>query len=187
MAEPVQIQGSPYVGKIRNPLGVIGLSIITLGIYGIFWYYYVNKELAEIGKAKGTDECGDSPGTSVLAVTLGALVIVPAFVSGYKFCKRLSAAERVTGTPQGMEAGLLFVLYVFLSPVAAYIAQSNLNKVLQNQGESAGNLAAGAAIPQPAAPVAPEAPAAPAAPEAPVAPEAPAAAPESPQGPQSPA
>jgi len=133
MAEEVQIRGSSYKGKIRNPLGVIGLTLITLGIYGIFWYYYANKELAEIGKAHDTDECGDSPGTSVLAVTLGAFVIVPAFLSAYNFCKRLSAAERLTGAPQGMEPGLLFILYVFLSPVAAYIAQSNLNKVLQAQ------------------------------------------------------
>jgi len=83
MADPVQIQGSSYVGKIRNPLGVIGLGIITLGIYGIFWYYYTNKELAETGKARGSTECGDSPGTSVVAITLGAFVIVPAFVSAY--------------------------------------------------------------------------------------------------------
>jgi len=136
MAEAIQIRGSSYTGKIRNPLGVIGLSLITLGIYGIFWYYYANKELAEIGKAHNTDECGDSPGTSVLAVTLGVFVIVPPFISAYKFCKRLSAAERLTGAPQGMEPGLLFVLYVFLSPVAAYIAQSNLNKVLEAQAGS---------------------------------------------------
>jgi len=136
MAEEIQIRGSSYTGKIRNPLGVIGLSLITLGIYGIFWYYYANKELAEIGKAHNTDECGDSPGKSVLAITLGAFVIVPAFLSAYNFCKRLSAAERLTGAPQGMEPGLLFILYVFLSPVAAYIAQSNLNKVLEAQSGS---------------------------------------------------
>jgi len=32
-----------------------------------------------------------------------------------------------------MEPGLLFILFVFLAPVAAYIAQSNLNKVLRTQ------------------------------------------------------
>ncbi len=101
MAEPVQIQGSSYIGKIRNPLGIIGLAIITLGIYAFFWYYYANKELAEIGKARGTDEMGDSPGTSVLAVTLGAFILVPPFVSAYKFCTRLSAGERLPARPRG--------------------------------------------------------------------------------------
>jgi len=133
MAEEVQIQGTNEIGKIRNPLGIIGLAIITLGIYGLVWYYKVNKELAAIGQAKGTEECGTNPVTSLIAVTLGAFIIVPPFVSAYKFCTRLSAAERVTGVPQGMEPGLLFLLYIFLSPIAAYIAQSNMNKVLLAQ------------------------------------------------------
>lgn len=168
MAEVLEIQGSGEHGKIRNPLGVIGLSIITFGIYGIFWYYYANKELAAIGKARGSSECGDSPGTSVLAVTLGAFIIVPAFISAYNFCKRLQAAERLTGAPQGMEPGLLFVLYIFLAPVAAYIAQTNLNKVLQAQA-SGGAIPAAPAAAAPPAPAAPETPAAadPAAPQAP--------------------
>src|SRR3954469_7611394 len=141
MAEEVQIQGSNERGKIRNPLGVIGLTIITIGIYLIFWYYFVNKELAEIGKAKGTDECGTSPGTSVLAITLGVFIIVPPFVSLYNLTKRLPAAERLTGTPQGMEPGLLFVIWIFIGPVAEYIFQSNLNKVLQAQAGGAGEIA----------------------------------------------
>ncbi len=159
MAEVIQIQGSSHQGKIRNPLGVIGLSIITLGIYGIFWYYFANKELAEIGKAHNTDELGDSPGTSVLAVTLGALIIVPAVVSIYKFCKRLQAAAPLTGADEGMEAGLLFIIYLFVSPVGAYIAQANLNKVLQAQagGASALSSGTGAAVAAPESPVAPPA------------------------------
>jgi hypothetical protein len=36
MAETVQIVGTDYWGKIRNPLAIIGLTLITLGIYGIF-------------------------------------------------------------------------------------------------------------------------------------------------------
>ncbi|HEX5910931.1 MAG TPA: DUF4234 domain-containing protein [Thermoleophilaceae bacterium] len=157
MAEPIEIQGSTYTGKIRNPLAVIGLSLITFGIYGIFWYYYANKELAEIGRAHNTDELGDSPGTSVLAITLGAFVIVPALVSAYKFCKRLQTAGRLTGAGEGMEAGLLFIIYLFVSPVGAYIAQSNLNKVLQAQAGGAGSLGAGSGVTSPEIPVAPPA------------------------------
>ena len=81
MAEEIAIRGSNYPAKERNPLGPIGLAIITFGIYGIFHYYYINKELAELGKARGTNELGDNPMTSVLAVTLGALIIVPAIIS----------------------------------------------------------------------------------------------------------
>ena len=37
MAETVMIQGQSYLK--RNPLVVLGLSFITLGIYGLYWYY----------------------------------------------------------------------------------------------------------------------------------------------------
>jgi drug/metabolite transporter (DMT)-like permease len=153
MAEEVQISGSNTAGKIRNPLGVIGLTLITLGIYGIFWYYFTQKELAEMGRVRNTEELGTSPGTSVLAVTLGALIIVPPFVSIYNACKRLNAAEGLTGQ-QGMEAGLLFLLWLFISPIGLYIYQSNLNKVLQAQ-------AGGAPAPPQVAPGATEQPAPP--------------------------
>ena len=96
MAEPIQIQGSDTEAKLRNPLGVVGLTIVTIGIYGIFWYYFVNKEMAKFGAARDTDDLGDSPGTSVLAITLGALIIVPAFVSVYHSWQRLNAGERLT-------------------------------------------------------------------------------------------
>ncbi len=146
MAEEVQISGTNAVGKIRNPLGVIGLTLITLGIYGIFWYYYTQKELAEMGRARNTEELGTSPGTSVLAVTLGAFILVPPFVSIYNACKRLKAAERLAGAPEGMEAGLLFLLWIFISPIGLYIYQSDLNKVLTAQAGGA------PAAPQVAAP-----------------------------------
>ena len=145
MAEPVQIAGSDYWGKIRNPLVVIGLTLITLGIYWFFWYYYLNKELAEMGKARNTDELGTSPGTSVLAVTLGAFILVPPFVSIYRTWDRKCKAEDATGQV-GMEAGLGFLLTILISPIGMYILQSNLNRVLQTQ-------AAGSSLPPaPAAP-----------------------------------
>ena len=36
MAETVTIEGQPYLK--RNPIGVLGLSLITLGIYCLYWY-----------------------------------------------------------------------------------------------------------------------------------------------------
>ena len=137
MAEEVQISGSNAVGKIRNPLGVVGLSLITLGIYAIFWYYFTQKELAEMGRARNTAELGDSPGTSVLAVTLGALIIVPPFVSIYHAAQRQRAAQRLVGGQEGMEPGLLLLIWIFIAPIAWYIYQSDQNGILQAQGGGA--------------------------------------------------
>ena len=136
MAYPVEIEGTGTQGKIRNPLGVVALGFVTLGIYVIFWYYFVNKEMAALGRARNSDELGDSPGTSVLAVTLGALIIVPAFVSLYNSWKRLNSGERLTEL-SGMEAGLGLILWIFIAPVALYIFQSSWNKVLDAQASGA--------------------------------------------------
>ena len=47
------------------------LSFFTIFIYFFFWWYFVNREMKDLGEAHGTDELGDSPGKSLLAVTLG--------------------------------------------------------------------------------------------------------------------
>lgn len=39
--------GSTVAGKIRNPWAIIGLSIITLGIYGLYWQYATFKEMKQ--------------------------------------------------------------------------------------------------------------------------------------------
>jgi Domain of unknown function (DUF4234) len=133
MAEPVAIQGSSYQGKIRNPLGVVALGFVTLGIYYFVWYFKVNKEMAELGQAKGTEECGTSPETSLVAILLGWILIVPPFVSLYRSCKRLNASERVIGAPEGIEAPLLWLLFILIGPVGHYLFQRNLNRVLEAQ------------------------------------------------------
>lgn len=133
MAEQIEIRGSSYRGKLRNPLGVVALGFVTLGIYILFWYYKVNKEMAELGRAHGTEECGTSPGTSLLAVAVGWIVIVPPFVSLYRSCKRLNASERTAGMPEGIEAPLLWLVLVFIAPVGHYLFQRNLNRVLEAQ------------------------------------------------------
>src|SRR4051812_38490222 len=97
MAEEVQIAGTPAKAKIRSPWAVALLPIITIGIYAIFWYYYINREMADLGRAHNTDELGDSPGKSVLAITLGALIIVPAIISIVHTFQRLQRAQRLNG------------------------------------------------------------------------------------------
>lgn len=132
MAEEVQIAGSGATAKTRDPLGVALLSLVTLGIYFFVWYYKVNREMADLGRTRGTDELGDSPGTSLLAVTLGALIIVPAIISMYNTFQRTKAAALLTGVESlnGWIA-LLFYLLLFIG-FPAYL-QSGLNRVWHAQ------------------------------------------------------
>ena len=74
MAETVTIQGQSYLK--RNPLGVLGLGFITLGIYFVYWYYKANQEIQRY-----TGDQTISPSRSLLAVIPGFLLIVPPFIA----------------------------------------------------------------------------------------------------------
>jgi hypothetical protein len=69
MAREIPIEGAGTTAKVRNPIAVAVLTVVTLGVYLVFWWYFVNRELADYGRAKGTDELGDSPATSTLALS----------------------------------------------------------------------------------------------------------------------
>jgi Domain of unknown function (DUF4234) len=132
MAEQVPIEGAASTAKIRSVVWVIVLSLITIGIYAIFWWYFIHRELRDYGRAKGTTELGTSPGTSVLAVTLGALIIVPALVSIYNGFKRVQAAQRLTGLDP-LNGWIGLILFLVFAPALIGYLQSALNPVWQTQ------------------------------------------------------
>jgi len=67
MAYEMKIRGTEDEVKIRSPWAAALLPIITLGIYHLVWWYRINRELRDYGKAKGYD-LGQNPTNSVLAL-----------------------------------------------------------------------------------------------------------------------
>ncbi|HYZ94040.1 MAG TPA: DUF4234 domain-containing protein [Actinomycetota bacterium] len=116
--------------KRRNPWGVFLLTFITLGIYGLVWYYKVNNELKNFGVR-------NDPVVALLAVTLGATVIVPPFVSYYRTAARIQNAQENAGASERMSPLVGLVLVIFLNTFAFVYYQSQINKVwdaLASQG-----------------------------------------------------
>src|SRR5215210_8258101 len=132
MAEEVAIAGTESRAKLRNPLGVVGLSIITIGIYYVFWWYYINREMRDFGRARNTD-LGQNPGNSVLAVTLGAIVIVPAIITLWRTCDRIQRTQEVAGVDQRASGPIIFILLLLIGPVGVWYAQNELNKAWEAQ------------------------------------------------------
>jgi hypothetical protein len=133
MAEEIQIVGTRDRAKIRNPLGVVGLSLVTLGIYYVYWYFQVNNELSNLGESRGTDELGTAPTKSLLAMVPGFLLIIPPFVSLYHTCQRINGGQKLTGEGVGLNAPLAFVLSVLVGPVGMFLMQGSLNHIWENQ------------------------------------------------------
>ena len=153
MAEEVAIAGTEARAKLRNPLGVVGLSIITIGIYYIFWWYYINREMRDFGRAKGTD-LGQNPGNSVLAITLGALIIVPAIVTLWTTSDRVQRTQETAGVDRPASGPIFFILLLLIGPVGIWYVQNELNKAWRAQAGagSAASLPASDVGTQPAPP-----------------------------------
>src|SRR5215475_1433842 len=94
MADTVLIGKSGYTAKIRHPVAVPILCFITLGIYYVYWWWQVNREVVDLGQDRGVSGLGDNAMLSVLAVFPGVLVIVPPFVSLYNGVGRFQRAQQ---------------------------------------------------------------------------------------------
>jgi hypothetical protein len=133
MAEEVAIPGVTYHPKVRSPVAVALLPLITLGIYSLVWYYKVNKEMAELGKSRGkTQELGDSPGMSLVAITIGGFIVVPPIVSLINTFKRVQNTQRELAPGTEVINGWLgLVLAIVFSPALYGYMQSGLNSAWQ--------------------------------------------------------
>jgi hypothetical protein len=118
----------------------VGLSIITLGIYYVFWWYFINREMRDFGRARNVD-LGQSPGNSVLALTLGAFIIVPALVTLWRTTDRIQRTQEVAEVERPAMGPIIFILLLLIGPVGVWYAQHELNKAWTAQAS------AGAAAP----------------------------------------
>jgi hypothetical protein len=137
MAAPeVQIKNGDAKVKIRNPITCLILDIVTIGIYGLFWWYYTNRELADLGRARGTSELGENPTNSVLALVPGGFIIVPAIITIINTGKRIKTAQRMAGKPEDANEWVGLVLCLVFFPVALWFYQDQLNKVWESEAEA---------------------------------------------------
>ncbi len=94
----------------RDPIMVILLSIITLGIYSLFWYVATKNEM----NTKGAQ------------IPTAWLIIIP-FVNIWWYWKFCEGVEVVTN--KGMGVAVAFLLLWLLGIIGQAIIQNELNKV----------------------------------------------------------
>ena len=148
MAELVSIQGQRYLK--RNPLGVLGLSLITLGIYFFYWYYQVNDELRRFERDETI-----SPVRSLMAIIFGWIIIVPPFIAMYNTAKHVQAVEQRLAIQPQLEPALVIVIMLFVSIGNGVYVQEHLNRIWdRTSGAAAPSLPTDPSVP-PAMPGAP--------------------------------
>jgi hypothetical protein len=122
VAEIVTIGGQRY--KKRQPLGVLGLSIVTLGIYWYYWYYKTNDEIRRFEKDDSV-----RPGVALLAITLGWLILVPPFISVYNTSSHIVRMEQRLGIQQQLSPALNVIFLLIVGIVIPVYTQEHLNRV----------------------------------------------------------
>src|SRR5689334_13513846 len=114
MAQEVML-GRGGLGKVRS-FGVgLALTIVTLGFYFYFWYWFVNDELKDVGAANDDPNlASSSPAMSLLAVTLGTLIVIPAWLSYFNYGQRIRRAEATVDVPESerLNPTLAFLLLI---------------------------------------------------------------------------
>ena len=133
MAQELTIRGAGDRVKARNPWAVALLPFATLGVYHLVWWYRVNRELRDLGHARGVD-LGQRPIASMLALFPGWLLIVPALVTAWRGFRRVQAAEELAGTERA-NGWLGAIFYLLLAPALWAYIQASLNEVWAEQAE----------------------------------------------------
>jgi len=121
MAEMVTIEGQQFMK--RHPLGVLGLSIITIGIYFFVWYYKINDEVRRFENDQTI-----SPTRSLMAMIFGWLIIVPPFIAMYNTAKHVQEMEGRLGIQQTVEPALTIVILVLFSLGNGVYVQEHMNR-----------------------------------------------------------
>ncbi len=115
--------------RLWSPLATVGLTIVTLGVYGVVWYHRVNCELRDYGRAYDDERLASSdPRRSVLALVPGLLLVLPPLISAAGFLGRVRRVQRYGQgeLASGWLVGTMIVIPVFLPAIPGYV-QSTLN------------------------------------------------------------
>jgi hypothetical protein len=122
MADTVTLEGQSY--RKRHPIGVLALSVVTLGIYFFYWYYQVNDELRRFERDETI-----SPVRSLMAMLFGWIIIVPPFIAIYNTALHIAKTEQRVGVQQQIEPVLVLVFQLVLSLVNPPYMQDHMNRI----------------------------------------------------------
>jgi hypothetical protein len=121
MAETITVDGQGYLR--RNPWGVVGLILVTLGIYFFYWWWKINGELRSVQRDDTI-----SPTRSLMAMLFGWIIIVPPFIAAWNTSKHIEAFERRAGVHQTVEPVLVLVILWLLAIANGAYLQDHLNR-----------------------------------------------------------
>lgn len=119
-------------GQRRNPVMVLVLMLVTLGIYGLYWHWSVMKEIDRFDPYRKSPF--DIAKWAIPAVLIGFVGYFASFATTF--------AGAAAGSEAGLGAGMIFLmvsgLLVFVAGIAMLVAQWRLWKGVETHERSIG-------------------------------------------------
>lgn len=100
--------------QYRDMIAQVLIFIVTLGIYGIYWFYVTSREMKVV-----TGDHQAEPGLWTI------LLFIP-FANLYAYYKHAELYEKMS--TEDFNRWLSFVLWLVFSPAVWFIVQSDLNR-----------------------------------------------------------
>ena len=117
-------------GKTRNIwLTWLVWPFLTLGIYHLVWWYKINREARDFDENIAVE-----PVLSLLAITIGWIIIVPPYVSIYRTGERIAQMQEDAGMERSCNGWIGLVLSFFFGLHTLYY-QYELNRIWASLGE----------------------------------------------------
>ena len=116
-------------GKTRNIwLTWLIWPLITLGIYHLVWYYKINREARDFDENITVE-----PVVSLLAITVGWIIIIPPYVSIYRTGERIAQMQEDAEMERTCNGWIGLVLSFFFGLYSLYY-QYELNRIWARLG-----------------------------------------------------
>lgn len=109
------------IGETRNSITVILLTLFTCGIYGLYWFYLVSKE---INAALGEERINFA-----LYFIVGILCFPLIFVGMYKIDEAVVELQNRAGI-QGKSNFVLWIILSFVGGVGTYVMEYQVQEAL---------------------------------------------------------
>lgn len=120
MADAPAAPGSK--GKVENSIMQLVLTLVTCGIYAVYWSWLRAKELnAYLGK----------DAINPMLIFPGCLCPPVLIVANYFIAKATAEAEQKAGTAQKDDTIIYFILLFLVNFVGVWMVQEKLNAVWQ--------------------------------------------------------
>jgi hypothetical protein len=113
-----------YIGKTRNPVVLILLSLVTCGIYDFFWIWNIMEDINAVKAESGGKPVIDNP---ILYLVLGIVCFPFYWMILYKVDKAMMEIAPQEGILYKSNF-MMWVLLAFLAGVGGFFALFNLSE-----------------------------------------------------------